>query len=420
MTLDPGLVKASKETLNIYYVHQYEQSKTLRLVAPLLSKNPEDRTVRYFSSWGRSLSPTTNYKPCAHFLTPLDRSSKRALVLKRALPLPSASAVAPVLAQMLRAMGNGSEILLQTDRSWIDPDAIGAALPSVECQANPSGAKGWLRLTAPSELEADIRSLSSIYPLLAPKLDDFRAVLADAGDPSESPESDYLHSAENEFIYSLKWSLHTRAILESLFRRYGLESSLRGLDVGGGYGFLACELAAMGHRMTNLELLDWKVNTVLPWLAKTSGTSERVDGWASRMEDLTGVDETFDFVCFMGSLLFIERSDVTRVLATARRLLKPGGLLVFRENLLIDATRDQHRTGRYPRFRPQELHEILCATGDRPVYLDHWGVERSPREIGALRMLFAALEKNSSRGTKGTRQDRRGLLHRLLDGSRRG
>ena len=301
----------------VYYPNRDSQERTLRKLRRLPRLGSDTTSYRYFSSWGKHLAASSSYERCAHYLAPLNRSFRRAIVIKYALPLYSASAVAPIVVQMLSGMGVGSEVLLQCSRSWLNIDELHGVMPTAKIEKNPDGARGWVKLSARPGIEADARHTASIYPSLAPRLDEFRQALIAAGHRNEDPDTNFDYSVEQAFSAGMSRVLHARTVFERFFQRYRLTAPLRGLDIGGSYGFLACELAAMGHHMTSLERVEWQVRHVTPWIAKACGVAERVEGIAGRMETLTGSDDSFDFVCFLGSLLLIDRSDVPDVLSRA-------------------------------------------------------------------------------------------------------
>ncbi|MBM3336317.1 MAG: class I SAM-dependent methyltransferase [Betaproteobacteria bacterium] len=191
----------------------------------------------------------------------------------------------------------------------------------------------------------------------------------------------------------MHWALHTMTVLDKLLPKPGVHNS--GMDVGGSYGFLACELAARGYALTNLELIDWRIEKVFPWLAACCNVTKRVRGIVQRMEHLTGEDDGYDFILFMGSLLCIDRKDVPIVLDKAKQLLKPGGVLVLRENLLINATKSNpgmHET----RFTPTELNNFLERHMGAPKYYCHLGLERSVQEVLNLWTIFAIVKKTET------------------------
>ncbi|TWO72102.1 class I SAM-dependent methyltransferase [Caenimonas sedimenti] len=400
----------------VCYIHQFEQERTLKACAEALGGPPAPERLRYFSSWGPLLDGTPAYKPCAHYLAPLDARYGRCIILRNAIPLPPSPALAAVLATMLVRMGEGSEILLELGRSlvpaegWVDAAQLAQWLPGATLEKAPGGRRGWLRLGWAPAVAEDLAALRSTYPILLDRLPAFGEQLRRAGFPCADPLQDHGGSVENAFTYSMHWALHTRAVFDAQVRGASGGGPLVGMDVGGSHGFLACELAMQGHRVTDLELDAWKIEHILPWLAQQCGVADRVSGLAARMETLTGQDASYDYIAFMGSLLCIERKDVPLVLETAMRLLKPGGVLVIRENLALEANAAPGNLMN-ARFAPQEMHDAIRELGEAPLYFDHLGIQRSLQEYLKLWTAFAIVRKPG--GVAHPPAERPGLLQRI-------
>src|SRR5262249_15460931 len=146
---------------------------------------------------------------------------------------------------------------------------------------------------------------------------------------------------------------------------------LKGMDIGGSHGFLACELAKMGHTVTNFELDRFRIEHMTPWLSQVCEVSERLDGINGVMEDLDlhyKEENIFDFVCLMGSLLLCKRERLDDVLQKIKRLLKPKGLIILRENL-IQESKISHPT----EFKADEMNSYLEKIGGKLIYYDHFG-----------------------------------------------
>jgi SAM-dependent methyltransferase len=114
--------------------------------------------------------------------------------------------------------------------------------------------------------------------------------------------------------------LNTPAFLELLPEVRGLS----GLDVGCGEGHNTRLLADRGARMTAIDIAEVFIGHARDEEAQAPrGIDYRV---ASALELPFG-GETFDFVVAFMSLM--DMPDVPRVLAEARRVVKPGGFLQF-------------------------------------------------------------------------------------------
>jgi predicted O-methyltransferase YrrM len=174
------------------------------------------------------------------------------------------------------------------------------------------------------------------------------------------------------------------------FAAYGRSGPMHGMDVGGSYGFLACQLAMQGHTVVNSELEDWRIHAIQPWAVASCGVQDKVSGRVEAMEDMEGDDSSLDFICFMGSLLCCKRDCLPKVLCRAMRMLAPGGILIVRENLL-----DGGRTGSARPFSGEELQRYLQQYAGSPRYFDGFGIEYPPEAVGGpLVSLFAAVQKH--------------------------
>jgi SAM-dependent methyltransferase len=111
------------------------------------------------------------------------------------------------------------------------------------------------------------------------------------------------------------------------------------LDVGGGPGIYAARLADGGY---DVHLIDVSPLHVEQALVRAEGRFSAVVGDA---RDLCAhADESFDGVLLLGPLYhLVARSDRVRALAEARRVLRPGGVVVAaaisRYASLLDGTR---------------------------------------------------------------------------------
>lgn len=419
----------------VYYIHQLEQDAVNARLEPVLQAPIPPERVRYFSSWGNRMTPQTAFKPCAHYLAPLDSGFKRAFVLKSAIPLFVCPGLVAVLGTMLSRMGPGSELFVESSdtlrrafipawlklravnrqEEWLRRQHVAELLPSAVVEAQPNGAKAWFKIRWAEGLDRDIAALNSVYPTLAGKFDAFKETLIESGHRNADPDEAYGDSAENEFIYSMHWTLETGGMVRRIFREYNLTSPMHGLDIGGSTGFLACELAAQGHTMTNLELKDWRVEKVQPWLAQTTGVSDRVAGIAQRMEDMTGADEAYDFICLMGSLLCCTREQLPDVLNQVMRMLKPGGLIIVRENLLTDETKAVFETNvANRRFTPTELNTALIEHASEPTYYCHNGFQRTFDDVRNRWMIYAVSRKGGGGPAVASKGRGRSLLDRVV------
>ena len=147
-----------------------------------------------------------------------------------------------------------------------------------------------------------------------------------------------------ELDYSMLEGIRTREIIS----RFLPDHSIHILDAGGGTGFYSFWLKELGHYTTLIDLSPYNIEA-----AKEYGSLHNVqlDGYG--IADATSLDledNRFDMVLMMGPLYhLIEKNDRIKALSEAKRVLKPGGILLaavisryaslldgFRRNLISD------------------------------------------------------------------------------------
>jgi SAM-dependent methyltransferase len=99
------------------------------------------------------------------------------------------------------------------------------------------------------------------------------------------------------------------------------------LDLGAGDGWLAARMAVRGHRAV---ALDARVDDVDGLGAARGGTPREVPAFgrvAARFEEIPLATGTFDLALFNASLHYA--ADLARVLAGARRVVRPGGAVAI-------------------------------------------------------------------------------------------
>ena len=118
------------------------------------------------------------------------------------------------------------------------------------------------------------------------------------------------------------------AKLHFIARRLGLSGGERILDVGCGWGSVACFLASeYGCQVTGITPAPRQADYVRA-RAQQAGIGDRVRTVVTHFQDFTERAE-FDGVCFVGSIVHIPRK--REVLAQAARLLRNGGRLYLSE-----------------------------------------------------------------------------------------
>lgn len=173
------------------------------------------------------------------------------------------------------------------------------------------------------------------------------------------------------------WNSYWRfyQVVQEAFR----SPSQRLLDFGCGLGNSSMIYAHIGYQVSGFDVCEENVIQCRR-KAEKYGFSERTDFSVGTAEDLTYADESFDVVAGIDILHHVE---VEPALLGARRVLKSGGIAVFREFLVVpvfDAVRnsrfgtwlvpneasiDDHRTEDEEKLSPREM-EIV-----KSVFPDH-------------------------------------------------
>ena len=137
----------------------------------------------------------------------------------------------------------------------------------------------------------------------------------------EMPEEVLQHYAEGIEANRLRRPRLEWLRSEELLRSHLPSAPASVLDVGGGPGRYASWLAGLGYEVTLVDPVPLHVEQAS---ASTSFTATLGDARA-----LEAADASFDVVMLMGPLYHLtERSDRLLALAEARRVVRPGGLVV--------------------------------------------------------------------------------------------
>ncbi|MBV9987472.1 MAG: methyltransferase domain-containing protein [Chitinophagaceae bacterium] len=182
-------------------------------------------------------------------------------------------------------------------------------------------------------------------------------------------------------IFKLE-GIRTKAIIE----RYLTAKQLAILDIGGGAGYYAFWLQGKGHSVSlvdlsprNIELVAKHASAAIPLTSAAVGDAVQLDFG----------DEQFDLVLLLGPLYHLtDRGERVRAISEAKRVLKPGGILlsavISRYASLIDGfQRDLVTDDRFFSLLKHDLKtgEHLNAT-DNPEYFTT-AYFHTPQEIRA-------------------------------------
>ena len=320
--------------------------------------------LQWHSPWGsRPTPPGTLDDPC-HYLVPPAPDCRGALLLPGSVPLvwgPTFRSFLVAIAGHLRP----GEVLLRAgsdrgpDAVWPSRGHLGAGAGALEVASIGRG--GWLRL----RLVGEDGPGEDIYPRLLASWPRVQAICE-------------AHGIE-------RWLAQAARGLEILAaaERAGLLDLAPGarlLDVGGGAGFFSLAMACRGAEVLNRDIHEPSVRGALPELARELGVGDRVGARLGPMQGLEADGPGWDRICFFGSLLLVPRDEAGRVLATALRLLAPGGRVLVHE--LTCGSGDGGAVAYRP-FRPRELLDLVRRAGaGRVEVFDHYGRRSRSGDLG--------------------------------------
>lgn len=132
----------------------------------------------------------------------------------------------------------------------------------------------------------------------------------------------YAGEVEKERLAFSLEGLRTKEII----RRYLRSESMRILDIGGGAGYYAFWLQALGHRVTLVDLSPENIRLVAEASAGNVSLEHFEVGDATR---LNFADGSFDLALLLGPLYHLTRkSDRLKALSEAARVVRSGGTVL--------------------------------------------------------------------------------------------
>lgn len=332
----------------------------------------------------------------AHVTAPLSSVFQKAHILPSSVPMPDDDGAAAFLGWVLRHMGPGAELEIDlcpdagAKTWWLTPESLAARLPSCRL-VQAKDAKSWCLCAPESGLGHDLRQLKSRVHACRADFAGFRRTMECHGRRFEDPKTNPSRSAELVFAYSLQRVLPNAFVFERICRAAFGARRLRLLDMGGGFGFLGCEMAAKGHRVMVQELGRDRVATGKTWLRPLLGLDQSVEYCQGRMEDFEGPDETYDLISFWGSLLLCDRGKIDQVLRRALRMLKPDGVLLVEERPLVKGRSEVPTL--HP-FQAAELDAILRSAVGVPTYVCGRTGRRFPFAEASRSVMLAVAAKD--------------------------
>jgi SAM-dependent methyltransferase len=354
--------------------------KTLIITPPRLSAseaaeriraviNPELGEIHYMANAPRHLSVDDAHSPdqAAHIYSPICDGVSPIVLLRGFPALYDTQFSIAWLVMLAASLEEGGSLWIEEGvldaHARVTTAAVREVLEDLDIQEG-----GWLRIQNDdsARLCRIAAGLPTIYPAMHGKAADFREEHLLAFGQRDDDETAVIR-ADHMYIYGLFGANQKGWIVDRILSAEGIES-VRMLDLGGGYGFLAAEEARRGGMVHVVDLDPAHVNYIGPWVTRTTGTEESV---SFELGDFGVVHEhqnQYNVVSFFGSLLYAPRSSVPALLQSCMERLEPGGVLLVHENPF--ETGKPGQKDYEIRFRAQELHELLTACGE----LTYWSM----------------------------------------------
>ena len=373
----------------------FDRERALARVAGVAGAGTCFGEVTLLSNAGRHLDLRSAEGAPAHLFAAAAGRFQRMFVVKEFAALYANDFTLAWLGLLLADQGEGAELWLEIPdegsnarRNLVTPGFLDGRLPGASFAR---AGKGWYRLPPSPGLAAEPAALPTIYPAFHGRFEDFLKTYGRATAGTEETTAVQRDAAERSFIYGLYGANQKSFVVEHILASHGLRRAIRGLDAGGGYGFLAAELAAKGHDFLVSDYDEKKIDLVGPWIAERCGLGPRLRFVTERLEAIDRPRVHYDLVSFFGCLLYLERRDVPKVLSRAMQLLRPRGLLLVHEN-----PREAGKPGSLDyerRFAADELAGLIQNNAGRFTCYSMFTAKPVPWAQAARSVIMAAVQR---------------------------
>ena len=251
------------------------------------------------------------------------------------------------LAHLSSALNDGGALLFELPAAKAAPTGgprLGAKAISERTDLFKSDeiAPGWLRLHLRQNVHDEIQRdgfgpairkyLNTAYPSMMLLRAEFESRYTESSDDYIDGERLLPEFAANQFVYTLHGMSQKSKLVDHVLKSIGHHGRARILDMGGGYGAMAVELATAGHEVKVIELEPAKIENVGTWLAQQAGVTSELSFVAGDFDAIDAIDERFDVISFFASLLYYPRENCADLLERCKQRLADHGVLIIHEN----------------------------------------------------------------------------------------
>jgi len=245
----------------------------------------------------------------------------------------------------------------------------------------------WHQLQWSSDLNDKALKLSTTYKYFHRGFQKFKQGLLESFNGEEVTAD----RALSTYLYSLFGANQKSYIYQTLVNQYFPNLQINGYDLGGGYGCMAAELAAMGH---NMHVLDYNEHHVRmgKWLIEHCHLHNRLTIEKGNIADISSVRNHYHVISYFGCLLYVDRKDMPRIFQESMRLLKPGGLLLVHEN-----PKEAGKPGSQDydeRFTASELLDLIQENAGEPEFRNMFTAAKMTWEAVKDKVIMAVVKKS--------------------------
>ena len=353
--------------------------------------SPQDIVVLLTPSGSEFLTINPDSKN-PHILSRLDSSFRLAIFTRECPSLFNTDYSYQWIASLSLDMGVSSSVLIEIKDSRFNKDNMKLTPESLKSVFPDTRVSGNLHEVSFRASQMPARSLRTAQKFFHALFPQFCTALREIQNFKKgSPEEVIIAEATRCFKYGLYGGIQKSFLAKTVAQNEGLAANqLRILDVGGGYGFFAIEMAAAGHKVKVIDVFEGYLN-VAKHLVSISEFADCVEFELCDMAKLENPEGLFDVVTFFGSLLYVPRDFTQTVIGNSMKSLKKGGVFLLHENTkaIIDPKERDYAAC----FEPEELKNYLTIGSSSPKFYNILNGKEIDWEAAKSRVVAASIKK---------------------------